>query len=105
MARWLPRDVRRRPKIGFETPVDRWFRGELSAGVEERLLAPGSASRSYFRPETVRAMLEDHRSGRHDHKRVLFSMLTFELWHEQFIRPGARFHAPGSDAPTALARP
>jgi hypothetical protein len=33
-------------------------------------------------------MLEEHRTGREDHKRVLFSLLTFEIWHEQFIRPG-----------------
>jgi hypothetical protein len=37
-------------------------------------------------------MIEEHRRGRHDHKRALFNLLIFELWHEQFIRP-ARWQA------------
>ncbi len=88
VSRWLPEGVVRRRKIGFATPVDGWFRRELRASTRERLLGPGSACREFFRPETIDAMLEEHRTGREDHKRVLFSLLTFEIWHEQFIRPG-----------------
>jgi hypothetical protein len=32
-------------------------------------------------------MIREHKSGRHDHKRILFSLLTFEVWHELFISP------------------
>jgi hypothetical protein len=32
-------------------------------------------------------MFDEHAARRHDHKRVLFALLTFELWHEQFIAP------------------
>ncbi|CAN5842060.1 asparagine synthase (glutamine-hydrolyzing) [soil metagenome] len=86
---WVPAEVRRRRKIGFTTPVDGWFRRELGTSLRERLLAPGSATRTYLRPQTVRAMIDEHGSGRHDHKRILFSLLTLELWHEQFIRSPA----------------
>ena len=30
-------------------------------------------------------MIQDHERGRQDYKRALFSLLIFELWHEQFI--------------------
>jgi asparagine synthase (glutamine-hydrolysing) len=89
LAPWLPPQTRRRRKIGFAVPVDEWFRAELRRPVEERLLSPGSACRTYFRPDVLRRMIQDHASGRHDHKRSLFSLLTFELWHERFIRPAA----------------
>ena len=95
IARWVPRDVIARKKVGFSTPVDAWLRGKLRAGVEERLLAEGSASRQYFLPETIRRMLDEHASGRHDHKRILFAILTFELWHEAFIAP-TRWHTPSA---------
>jgi len=88
VSRWLPEGVISRRKIGFATPVDGWFRRELRDATRERLLGSGSACREFFRPETIDAMLEEHRTGREDHKRVLFSLLTFEIWHEQFIRPG-----------------
>jgi asparagine synthase (glutamine-hydrolysing) len=88
VSRWLPDSVVGRRKIGFATPVDGWFRRELRASTRDRLLGPGAACREFFRPEAIDTMLEEHRTGREDHKRVLFSLLTFEIWHEQFIRPG-----------------
>ena len=84
---WVPREVIARKKIGFATPVDTWLRGVLRGEVEERLLSEGSACRTYFQAETVRRMLSEHAEGRHDHKRALFALLTFEIWHEQFIAP------------------
>jgi len=87
MRRWLPSEMLAMRKIGFKTPVDEWFRSDLRSVLEERLLAAGSASRSYFDADVVRRVMREHESGRHDHKRLLFSLLTFELWHEQFIAP------------------
>jgi hypothetical protein len=55
--------------------------------VQERLLGEGSATRTYFRPDVVERMLREHESGRQDHKRILFSLLTFEIWHEEFVSP------------------
>jgi asparagine synthase (glutamine-hydrolysing) len=87
VSKWIPSEILTRKKVGFATPVDQWLRRELSVQTEERLLSPGSACREFFRVETVRRMFEDHRRGRQDYKRALFSLLTFELWHEQFIKP------------------
>ena len=87
IARWVPQHVIGRRKVGFATPVDGWLRGVLRRQVEERLLSEGSGCRRYFRPDAVRRLLDEHASGRHDHKRILFSLLTFEIWHEQFIAP------------------
>jgi asparagine synthase (glutamine-hydrolysing) len=87
MAAWLPDALLQRKKIGFDTPIDQWFRGEMRATVRERLLDHSSACRMYFRPDVIDRMIRDHESGRHDHKRVLYSLLTFEVWYEQFIRP------------------
>jgi len=87
MAKWLPDEVLRRKKIGFNTPVDGWFRGKINSVVKDQLLDEGSACRTYFRPEVVARMIREHEAGRNDHKRILFSLLTFELWHQQFIAP------------------
>jgi len=87
VSKWVPSEVITRKKIGFATPVDEWFRRDLRAEIKDRLLAPGSACRAYFQPDTIRKMLDDHQIGRQDYKRALFSLLTFEIWHEQFIKP------------------
>jgi asparagine synthase (glutamine-hydrolysing) len=87
MEGWLPPRLVNRKKIGFTTPIDQWLRTDLRTQVEERLLSEGSACREYFDPDTVRGMVLDHTQGRHDHKRSLFTLLTFEIWHDLFIRP------------------
>ena len=85
LAKWLPPDVIGRRKRGFETPIDRWFRSELSGYVRQTLLAPGAACPTYFRPAAIEALIGEHTSGRQDHRRQLFSLLIFEIWHRQFI--------------------
>ncbi len=87
IAEWLPDEVLRRKKIGFATPVDGWFRDEMRSHVQERLLDHASACRAYFRPDVIEQMLREHESGRHDHKRILFSLLSFEIWHDLFVVP------------------
>ena len=89
VAKWIPDNIIKRKKIGFTTPVDQWFRKDLGTTIRDQLLSPGSACLSYFNPEVILKMLTDHQSGRHDHKRILFSLLSFEIWHKQFISPSS----------------
>lgn len=86
-SKWIPKNNINRKKIGFATPVDEWFRADLKKEIENRLLSPGSACSIYFKPAVIKQMIDDHKTGRQDYKRALFSLLTFELWHEQFIKP------------------
>jgi asparagine synthase (glutamine-hydrolysing) len=85
IAKWLPPEVIGRKKRGFETPVDRWFRSELSGYVRNMLLSPDSACPVFFRPQVIDVLIKDHLSGRQDNLRQLFGLLVFELWHRQFI--------------------
>ncbi len=85
IAKYLPQEVIGRKKRGFDTPIDSWFRSELSGYVRETLLSADSACPIYFQPSAIDALIREHISGRQDHRRQLFSLLTFELWHRQFI--------------------
>jgi len=85
VADWVPPKIIYRKKFGFSTPVDQWFGGKLRSYIGDQLLAHNSACRQYFEPIMMEKMIKDHESRRHDYKRHLFSLLTFELWHKQFI--------------------
>jgi asparagine synthase (glutamine-hydrolysing) len=84
--RWLPAATIRRPKKGFATPVDAWFQKELGGFVRDTVLGPGSACREYFEPAAMQRMLAEHGARRRDHRRRLFALLSFELWHRRFLR-------------------
>jgi asparagine synthase (glutamine-hydrolysing) len=87
LGRWVPKEVVPARKIGFNTPVDQWFRGQLSSTIRDRLLAPDSLCTSLLHAPALARLLEEHRTGRHNHQRLLFSLLTLEVWNEQFIAP------------------
>jgi asparagine synthase (glutamine-hydrolysing) len=84
-SRLLPPQIIKRRKKGFATPMDRWLQTDLIAYVRDILLAPGAATREYFRPEAVEQMLQRHASGRISYQRQIFALLVLELWHRIFI--------------------
>ncbi len=81
----VPPVVLTRRKQGFAVPIGLWFRRELRGYLHEALLAPRSLSRPYFRPEVVRRLVGEHEAGQRDHAHRLWALLTFELWHRDYI--------------------
>jgi asparagine synthase (glutamine-hydrolysing) len=84
-GRWLPPHIIKRPKRGFATPIDQWFRGSLNPFVRETLLGDRAAARRYFDLAVLGRLIADHQAGRENYQRQLFSLLCFEIWHQQFV--------------------
>ncbi len=81
----LPASTLVRAKRGFGIPVARWLRGEL-APLLERLLEPGRLARQgLFRPQEIARRIDEHRSGVRDHRKPLWTLLMFQLWHESWM--------------------
>lgn len=81
----LPREVVDRPKVGFTVPLSPWFRGPLRPLLEGVLLSRASLERGLVDPRAMRAVVADHLQGRRDRSRELWTLLTLELWHQQWI--------------------
>ncbi|MDI3327637.1 MAG: asparagine synthase (glutamine-hydrolyzing) [Alicyclobacillaceae bacterium] len=79
----LPEAVVTRKKLGFPVPTRVWLRGELYEWARERL-ADGAAG-EFFDREWLLSRLEDHREGRGDYARKLWTVLMFLLWYDVFI--------------------
>jgi len=80
----LPERVIKRKKHGFNLPLDRWFRDELSDFVSELLFDPVCVGRGYFEPKGVRWLVEEHLRGANDYSRQIYVLLVLELWHRTF---------------------
>lgn len=83
--RLVPAENIERPKMGFGVPVGAWLRGSLREMAEDALLGRRSRERGYFRPEVVRRIWDEHRSGAQDRTYVLWTLLMLELWHREFV--------------------
>jgi len=70
----------KRRKRGFATNVvDDWFRANPQK-LDAHFLDRGSPIYKYLRYSAIREMLEQHRAGRDDNHKILFSLVVFEEW-------------------------
>jgi asparagine synthase (glutamine-hydrolysing) len=79
--RFLPESVVKRRKRGFAcTVVDDWFRSGFDSKMVDMLLESSSRIYQYLQASAVRKLFDEHTSGRHDHHKVLFSLVILEQW-------------------------
>ncbi len=84
----LPQSILERRKQGFGVPLAQWLRGPLRQELEETLGAARLRRVGLLDPERVGNLVAEHVAGRRDHRRVLWTLLVFELWREAYL-PGA----------------
>lgn len=78
---FLPKTILERKKRGFAVDVvDEWFHNSLSNDMEGHLLDSTSLMFQFLNPEAVRRLLQEHRSGKSDNHKMLFSLVVFEEW-------------------------
>ena len=53
--------------------------------VRDVLLDPSTLDRGYFRPDTVRSMLDRQAAGADVETKPLWALFMFELWHREFV--------------------
>jgi len=79
--RFLPAALLKRQKRGFAVNVvDQWFQSSTNSTLSELLLDRTSIMFELLDPEPVRLLLEDHRAGKDDNHKLLFSLSMFEQW-------------------------
>jgi asparagine synthase (glutamine-hydrolysing) len=80
-ARHLPAAVLARPKRGFAVNVvDGWFRDALDGKMADILRDEQSGMYRYLRQDQVLDLWRQHRAGRNDNHKILFSLVVFEEW-------------------------
>jgi asparagine synthase (glutamine-hydrolysing) len=81
----VPRKVLYRKKQGFALPLLHWMRKEMSKQLRDILLDRRTLQRGYFTESGVTQLLREHESRKRDHSAVIWSLVTLELWHRNFL--------------------
>ncbi len=80
----LPDAIIDRPKHGFGIPLGAWLRRDMTP-VRDILLSRRARERGLWRSAVIERLIKEHQSGRRDHNRQLWALLTLEEWHRQFV--------------------
>lgn len=81
----LPKEVVKRPKKGFNVPVAYWINTSLKELVRDQLSEEKVRREGFFDPGFVQKLLSEHAAGTHDHRKLIWTLLVFELWHEKYL--------------------
>jgi asparagine synthase (glutamine-hydrolysing) len=81
----LPEDIVRRPKHGFDIPIDSWLHGPLRPMFEDTVLAPGARIAGLVDQRHARTLFAAHRSGTCRHGATLWSLLVLARWADRYL--------------------
>ena len=87
MKHVLPPAILQRPKVGFRVPVDVWFRGPLREYLYDHLTGPDAHTAAYLNRPAVLKLLDEHSTKQRSHEKVLWALLSLELWHRNAAAP------------------
>jgi len=86
----LPPFVTKRGKKGFGVPVAEWLKFKLRPLARD-LLSPERVRRAgVFNPSYITRLQDEHERGVANHRKLLWTLLMFELWHESFVETPRR---------------
>ncbi|MBV9362527.1 MAG: asparagine synthase (glutamine-hydrolyzing), partial [Betaproteobacteria bacterium] len=83
----LPREIPERKKVGFTVPVTDWFTGGLRDYLYDHLRSSDSLTRAYYDSAVLDRVLDEHTQGVQTHDKLLWTLLTLEIWHRQYRAP------------------
>ena len=80
MSRHIPREITTGIKQGFSAPDASWFRGESIRFVEDRLRGSRVHLYRFLDSGTVKQLIDEHVSGKKNHRLLIWSLLSVEEW-------------------------
>lgn len=83
MAQVVPPAIVNRPKLGFPVPTRVWLAGEMYQWARDILHNSGAGD--LLDLSYVEQLLRDHKAGRADNSRKIWTVLVFCVWHSIFV--------------------
>lgn len=80
----IPRRTATKDKLGFPVPIRVWLKEEKYYNTVKEAFVSEVAER-YFNTEKLVKLLDDHRSGKTDASRKIWTVWTFIVWYRQFF--------------------
>ena len=83
MEERLPKGLLHRPKRTLIRPLDMWLRRDGRGFLKSQVEAISHNLPHIFVPSMVKRLEKEHLTGRHNHGLRLWTLILFQLWHEE----------------------
>jgi asparagine synthase (glutamine-hydrolysing) len=82
----LPEDIIKRKKKGFGMPVAEWLNGPLKPLLTSYTDKEYIIKQKLFNFEYIQKLISEHATKKVDHRKKLWTLLTFQLWWDKWIK-------------------
>lgn len=82
--RYLPDMVAEKKKLGFPVPIRIWLKDDKYYNVVKTAFTSDNAAK-FFKTEEIVRFLDDHRAGKADNSRKIWTIYMFLIWYDQFF--------------------
>lgn len=82
----LPRSILNRSKKGFGIPIADWLKGRLNPLMHDLLSPKRLQEQGLFESDHVQKLIREHENAVASHHKQLWTLLVFQLWHDNFLR-------------------
>ena len=82
--RYLPDMVAEKKKLGFPVPIRIWLKEDKYYTIVKEAFT-GKAAQEYFQTAEIMKFLDDHKAGKADNSRKIWTIYMFLVWHQQYF--------------------
>ena len=86
LYRYVPKELMKRPKMGFGIPLDSWLRGPLREWATSNLSSNLLHEQGFFDPDQVNFVWRQHLNCKVNFAGPIWTLLMFQLWLEKVKR-------------------
>ena len=81
---YLPEEVASKKKLGFPVPTRVWLKDEKYYNIVKTAFQ-SEAAQKYFNTDKIVKYLDDHKNGKVDNSRKVWTIYMFLVWYNQFF--------------------
>ena len=80
----LPDEWANRTKLGFAVPLNDWLREDKYYNIVKEYFMSDFAA-EFFRRDAIMKLLDDHKNGKAQNQRKIWTVFTFLVWYKKFF--------------------
>lgn len=80
----LPEEVASKKKLGFPVPTRVWLKEDKYYNIIKDAFT-GEGAKKYFNTDKIMQYLDDHKAGKADNSRKVWTIYMFLVWHKEYF--------------------
>ncbi|HCT65521.1 MAG TPA: asparagine synthase (glutamine-hydrolyzing) [Lachnospiraceae bacterium] len=82
--KYVPDMVAEKKKLGFPVPIRIWLKEDKYYNIIKSAFE-SNAAKEFFNTNRIMKFLDDHKNGKEDNSRKIWTIYMFLVWHERFF--------------------